>query len=99
MKVKSYENLRKLALIDAKRRLANVIELIPNWNIVERVHKNGDIEKSFSYKPTLSLLTKIDLNSYATIREIKYIVWRFDISKEELLTGVICDEKEITVEV
>lgn len=94
MKIKTYENLRKLAIIDAKRRLSKVAHLIPNWDIVDKEHKNGDIEKLFTYRPTISLMITLDLNSYATIREIKYIVWRFDIGKDDMMKDLKGEENE-----
>jgi hypothetical protein len=81
----TYSHLRELAIVDANRRLKTVIDKIPGWNIVDRTHTNGDIEKTLVYKPTLSLLTSLSLNMYGQIRELKYIVWRFNISKEELM--------------
>jgi ASC-1-like (ASCH) protein len=88
IKNRTYENLRQLAIYDAKRRLQNVAEKIPEWDIVDRVHKNGDIEKQFTYHPTIGMMLGMDFNTYAQVREIKYIVWRFEITREELGGGM-----------
>lgn len=93
--LKTYEHLRKLAIIDAKRRLKTVRDKIPDWNISDRIHKNGDIEKAFVYKPTLSVLTSLSLNEYGQIREIKYIVWRFNIERSELEGDINAEDKNM----
>lgn len=79
-----YDNLRRLALVDAKRRLHNVVKKIPGWTIIDRFHSDGSVEKAFVYHPTMSTLVTLSLNDYGQLREIKYIVWRFNLLKEEL---------------
>lgn len=81
---KTYDNLRRLAIIDARRRLNIIKSKVPEWDIVDKVQANGDVEKVFSYTLGVSSFVNITLNEYAVIREIKYIVWRFDIRKEEM---------------
>lgn len=84
MKEYTYDSLRKLAIVDVKRRLNTIKHLSLAWDIVDNTHSDNTVEKTFSYDPASIKFTNITMNEYATIREIKYIVWRFRISKSEL---------------
>ena len=90
MKERTYEHIRALAIVDAKRRLNIIKDKIPGWDILDkpREDKHGKvtlIEKEFWYNPQELKFTNITLNEYAMVREIKYIVWRFEITKKELV--------------
>lgn len=89
MKEKTYEHLRELALIDAKRRLRLVVYKLMSWDVTDRLGKKGEpIGKMFTFQLNNAewdrSILNLTLNEYATIREIKYIVWRFDLVKKEL---------------
>lgn len=89
MKEKTYERLRELAIIDAKRRLRLVAYKLMSWDITDRLgKKNEPIGKMFMFQLSNAewdrSVINLSMNEYATIREIKYIVWRFEIEKKEL---------------
>jgi len=92
MKEKTYERLRELAIIDAKRRLRTVEYRLRSWDITDRTDKDkqgNPVGKIFLFQLGTpgyedKSFINLSLNEYAIIREIKYIVWRFEILKEEL---------------
>lgn len=77
---KNYEHIRQLAIRDVKRRLTSVSIHIKDWSIVDRTH--DEVKKEFIY--TLRDIENISLKQYSKLEQIKYAVWRFDISKEEI---------------
>jgi len=81
----NYDKIRELAIIDARRRYNFLAKKIPTWNIIDKVRKDGSTEKNFVYELGASSFVNLTFSEYATLREIKYIVWRFEVSKEEIL--------------
>jgi hypothetical protein len=77
---KTYAEMRELAIRDAKRKLSSVEKYIRGWNVVDKL--NYATKKEFIY--SIRSVADISLKYYSIIEQIKYIVWRFDVSENEL---------------
>ena len=80
----TYEKIRELAMVDVKRRLKLIQSKLLTWDVKDNVMPDGSIEKYFSYTLKDNAFINLTLNNYATIREIKYIVWRFNLKNEDI---------------
>lgn len=80
---RTYEGIRKLALIDAKRRMSALSHLKLKWKVIDKDNGDGVIEKVGHYSMDEDN-QEFSRNEYAMIREIKYIIWRFELTDEEI---------------
>lgn len=82
---RTYEGIRKLALMDAKRRMSALSHLGLKWEVIDKDNGDGVIEKRGHYSMDEDTLDQeFSRNEYAMIREIKYIIWRFELTDEEI---------------
>lgn len=82
---RTYDGIRKLAIMDAKRRMGALSHLGLRWEVVNKDNGDGVIEKKAHYSQDEDNMDQeFSKNEYAMIREIKYIIWRFEITNEEI---------------
>ena len=68
--------LRISAISDFKRRLVKIKDKIENWDI-----ESIGTEKVFKWKGDIQ---NMSLNDYGRIAECGYIIWKFELTREEL---------------
>lgn len=76
-------------IIDAKRRIDALGKRLLRWSILKYVFDDGTFEQRFLYQLNVPSVLYISPNEYATIREITYIVKKFELTMEEVET---CEE-------
>ncbi len=88
------KRLKSLAIVDVERRIKSLKGKLNKWEITIITQPDGKAESRFIYELSNASFVNLTLNEYATIREVKYIVWRFNIKKEEITINKIGDKTQ-----
>ena len=78
---KSIKILRASAIVDLTNRFKKVIDKISDWKVEEKVISEQEHNHIFAWKGDLKLMS---LQDYGKLCEIAYIIYKFEITKQEI---------------